>query len=375
MDSFWWNLPGPARFLDRIENDLRSGRNIIVRFPERAPVGFREAVFERIIKSEIRVPQLISADQLSLREDPASEIRRILVPSIPLPGWQGIKSLAGAAEFAGYLIWIEGLGGNGIKPWLKFLSEYQRACQLRDDFDRSLFCIPVHGLLDDAYIAEDVVLGVHRWCGVPDRLDMASWVARNVSNRRGTPVLRRMAIWVAVELAGTDPVLAMYLASVDLQELLSPTRLLKKYADEACLPPCKGEKAPEWEKGQVDEFDGTEYIHSAVLAMQDQEAAIRRRIWRGQVGVLFPTLEEVRVDLIERYRAGLRKHISALERPVDSPDELDIGQIYYLAQKFRMSANDHRLVRRVWEMRNRLAHLEPVDAKTLSDPVVRSAIG
>ena len=39
-----WTLPGPARFVQRIERALRAGANVVVRFPVAAPAGFGEHV-------------------------------------------------------------------------------------------------------------------------------------------------------------------------------------------------------------------------------------------------------------------------------------------------------------------------------------------
>src|SRR5690554_5457081 len=42
--AFWWRLPGPSSFLNRVVTELQDGSNLILKWPNYGPSGWREGL-------------------------------------------------------------------------------------------------------------------------------------------------------------------------------------------------------------------------------------------------------------------------------------------------------------------------------------------
>jgi hypothetical protein len=95
----------------------------------------------------------------------------------------------------------------------------------------------------------------------------------------------------------------------------------------------------------------------------------KSRIWKAQVSVLFPWIEEIRADLIRHHGNRLRADWWDGSARITSVEELELKHLRDQARKvlrnLGLSADLDRLV---W-LRNELAHLRPVShAKLISLP-------
>lgn len=86
---------------------------------------------------------------------------------------------------------------------------------------------------------------------------------------------------------------------------------------------------------------------------------IRRRIWRGQVAVLFPFLEQERIDLLKSLKQLLRTPFHTKFGEVDDIWELELAHILQQV-KARVNLDTKQRLQNLVSMRNTLAHLELV---------------
>lgn len=112
-----------------------------------------------------------------------------------------------------------------------------------------------------------------------------------------------------------------------------------------------------------------------------------RRVWRGQVSVLFPFVEERRQDVIEILRNSLEipylkmRPGSATPNVITKVERLEIGDVLrQLAAQGRSDSTElGRLVRSLTQIRNKLAHFAetnmPLDASALRSPEMRDWAG
>lgn len=54
----FWDLPGAIRYLSNVEQALRLGDNVVVRFPGRAQTGFDDAIWSLMDGSGLRLTHL-----------------------------------------------------------------------------------------------------------------------------------------------------------------------------------------------------------------------------------------------------------------------------------------------------------------------------
>lgn len=113
---------------------------------------------------------------------------------------------------------------------------------------------------------------------------------------------------------------------------------------------------PSWEDGSFDHWGGEPYLHPLFLASNNLPL-LRKRVWRGQVAVLFPRLEEYRQAVVHRHRNHLRPD----ERSIgDDVDTLDWGPICWQLGNAGMSKRDLDALHAGRGLRNNLAHGQPV---------------
>jgi hypothetical protein len=129
---------------------------------------------------------------------------------------------------------------------------------------------------------------------------------------------------------------------------------------------------PSWASGTSDHFDGEPHTHSSIAAMSSDEAEISRRVWRGQVGVLFPFIEEHRLRLIRDWGTYLSLPIDTTFGPIVDSQDVEIGLLQFLLSREPIAPPAKRFLWHLKEMRHALAHLEAVGGEHLCSADVRN---
>lgn len=114
---------------------------------------------------------------------------------------------------------------------------------------------------------------------------------------------------------------------------------------------------PSWEAGSFDHWGGEPYVHPLFLASNNL-TLLRKRVWRGQVAILFPRLEEYRQAVVHRYRNRLRPDELSVGGDVDT---LDWGPICWQLSGTGMSKQNLDALHNGRGLRNNLAHGRPVE--------------
>ena len=122
-----------------------------------------------------------------------------------------------------------------------------------------------------------------------------------------------------------------------------------------------------------DMFDGCERVHSAALVLTDRTGEIGRCVSSGQVGVLFPLVEERRQMILKE----LAQHLVVPFRTrfgstVADWRDLEIGHIesQIVGNNLPVSADIRCLLRQLRQIRNCLAHQDTVSRELLFDAVL-----
>src|SRR5262245_9098453 len=206
--DFWWQLPGPRRFVGAVVRDLYAGRSVLLGLPAVGPPGLREAVAGRAHENA-----MWSWRELDLAAEPdAANPARLLHEQfcpVVTGGLPGARTLADADAFAGQVVWLSELTEALWPAWRRFVEEYAAACRARPENQRGLLVVACGGAVAESLPAERDGLAVRRWRGVADRLDVALFLADRLRDAAGLPLLqRKLAVAVGTELAGPDPDLA-----------------------------------------------------------------------------------------------------------------------------------------------------------------------
>lgn len=359
----WWEMPGPGRFVQRLAQTVRDGRNIVLVVPPWMPTGIYEAV-RRTTGWEGRLWRLL--DLVSVLPDQSSPD---LVLPLARPSPQSSAGIVGrlldAPELSSTVFWVEGCDSSALPMWFSLLRTYADRCRSAPAAERPVFCVVVRAHSRDKLPQDDVALSVVKCRGMSDRVDILAYLAHNVSGIEEPAIIGDTRIAVAAQLAGSDPELASRLVCLPLERLLEPAEFLRDYGTSHGCDSGAGkseEEMLEW----TDESGGSYRMHSAAVALGSAPSEVRRRVWAGQVGVLFPFLEERRVELLERLEPHLHLPFQTVFGQITDIRDFELSHLLHsVLQNGRKPASLLPVLDNLVKMRRRLAHLEPVDAELL----------
>ena len=115
------------------------------------------------------------------------------------------------------------------------------------------------------------------------------------------------------------------------------------------------------DEGTLGMCNGVEETHSAALLLRGEVDELAKRIWRAQLGIVLPELDEIRLYIINRYQALLK------EADVGEVDLIDYGQLCHsLSNNYsRIDMRDLDIIGWCRNQRNELSHLKPVQMTAL----------
>ena len=359
MHTFWWQLPGPQQFLSGVVNDLRDGKNVVLCLPEHPPEGFQAALNRALSDTDGWLWNRFTVDPNG-KDSPAAQLFARFVPDASPETIFSARTLIREPSFTEHLIWLDGLTPSTWRVWKDFLEGYTHLLRSVPQFRPSLFVVPLIGDLIPP--AEDVCLSVQYWRGCVRYFDMLLFASGLLGAKHLPDLHRQLAVSATANVALWDPAVAVRLAAEDIKTILAPQPVLREIAIERGWE--MGVTSLAWYKGTSDSMDGRDRIHSAILAADGNE--IGRRIWRAQVSVLFPYIEECRQDILGRLGKVLRVPYQTPFGTITNIYDLEIGHIDNQIKTGGISAPPELcgMISRLREIRNALAHSETLDSES-----------
>jgi hypothetical protein len=389
MDDFWWQLPGPQHFVRGIGEDLRAGKSVCMALPTTlSALDLKRAVAFYVHEYCDTTLEEYSLYDLELATLPVSQalVQAFDLATDDFSEIHSVQFLVNAPRFAGRIIWVKDL--EAVSPavrqqWWQFLQEFAHVSRMCSPSYRTVFCVVASGSLGLETSASDVLLSKHWWWNTVARLDMALYV-RNRMLHSG--VSGTLAEPIIAELSGFDADLAAVLAAEqastceDWSNHLATygrmrqweafvggasnlATLVSQLSSPLDLPP---ELRECWARGMLNWISGEGlHVHSAVVAFNGAAREVCRRIWRAQVRLILPYVDEQRIAvcayLLRRY--GLAQLGLVVSSKDEAYGQLEIGDLKHLLDtKFR---NEHSVVRELvhWlhYIRNQIAHLQILD--------------
>lgn len=369
MSHFWWNLPGPSGFLQQVTNDLLEGRSVVVRVPEHVPDDLPQAL-RRAAESDWRA---FEAEEMGA--DPAAWLLNYFDSDAPPEHPRNCRALVESPRFRGRWIMASIRCSERARVWQGFLADYEARVRAVDPFERSRLCVILRGDAAEASPLPEVALSVRTWRDAVGETDMMLWAAYLLRDHGGNPTAARMFVSVLTRLCLWDPLLAVRLADERLERILDPSDILGEIARERGWDGDLRENAAHhWCRGVACEIDGQLRVHSAALAGIGQAEEVAHRVWAGQVGVIFPFVEERRRALLQALTGRL---IVPYRHKPDAPEVSDVRdlELSHIHKQIRQAPAGlpEWLAPAIWtlvDMRNRVAHFDVVPASRWDDPAL-----
>jgi hypothetical protein len=378
MGGAWWHLPGPGEFVNRTAEGLRDGRNVILALPQHLPLGLEAAV-----RACVEVGLSTGGPEWNGYSaegpdglPPARQLFTRFAPSAPAAELRSASALCRQEEFGGKVIWVRGLTEDNWPAWRDFLRNYAHVSRTVPQFHRTLIVAPLMGRVALAAPEEDVALGVQRYHGCVDPLDMQVYTHVLLRRRRLPPRQFALATAVITELSLWDPAVSDRLVQQPLEGIVRwrDCAWARELAQERGWGAHEGDPEKGWAEGKCDRVGGRLRWHAAALPEAARERELERRVWAAQVRVLLPLVEQQRQECIERF-AGVLKgpFVFADGSCVEDAHDLEIGQLEW--QLSRQGLAVPAFVRTLKKIRNQLAHLEPLEGELLQSEVLRDPEG
>lgn len=356
----WWTIPGPRSFLDAVIGEVREGKSVFLILPENAPGRLSHALRESFRED-------CSWERMNVLagEDPVDFLCAQIVPDPDPRRLRSAASLASEESFQRKLIWIEEISEGEWAKWSHFFLEYERVCRVVPESRRSLFLIRRTGA-GAVSPPTAVGLGTVRWDGWLRSHDIA--IYSNGRIRARTSALETdLTTALVSELGGWDPTLCEYMADFALPDLIQPGPLLERYAVEKGwrFEPGPYDEAA-WSKGLWQTYLGKQTPHSCYGAFLFGPRFLNRLLWKAEIGILMPYIEEKRQELIEQYRKHIKLPFCSKYGVFNDVYDLEIGLLELaLSQSGAPGRTILDLVRNLKLARNQLSHLAAVDSSVL----------
>lgn len=355
-----WSLPGPAHFLRLAAEALREGQNLVLATPVHALGGLCGALEHHLHNEGWRVAGPVADDA----SDPVDQIFASLGLDDGGASRRSVSLLRQRLE-PGQAVLVRGVGPVGWPAWKRMLEEYEVASRGVSSFDRPLLVVLTEGVPMSALPGRAAALKVLPWQDVVGELDVLLY-ATNTLRERGTldhqsklvaRIIGRLALW--------DLTLADNLLDQRPAELFRPAEIVR-------LASVAAEYAPQlqmnWESGGLQRFDGVELAHPfLVLAGGDRSGELAMRIWAAQAAEILPALELHRRELARRMRTMVSVPLHLGDEQFFDLDDLEIGQLAHLAVTRRLSHSIRQTADKWRRLRNKLAHLEVLEASDALD--------
>ena len=346
MALSWWDIPGPSRYVQRIEKDLNDRVNVVAALPE----GYGQDWLKYFRWRRIDTQEHLEV--LRMPDDNTSPLDVLCTTFTTSP----LKTLTIGAlikneNFLGRTLGIYLDKSGQVKDWMDFSSAYELECRRVSQMDRTVLLITTNGICPEQLPAQETNLRVHLYDGYarPKDCYMYAWALLKGVEKQSWRTELKIAL--SSQLSWWDPYLCEKLSGMDLASILRPESMLNN---------CKREMSHSsedgldegWAKGILQRYENEVVYHSGWLAGNALSDELDRRLWTAQVQVIFPLIEHVRRKTIEKYKKRLRCEI-------DDPYELEIKEVrYHLSKIEDVPKSILRQVDHAYDFRNALAHLK-----------------
>lgn len=368
MALSWWDIPGPGRFVRRVENDLRDRLNVVAALPAGTGqdwFGFfrrhwadgQERMEVLHVDGDGRLPLDILGENFTTN---------------PV-GTTTMAALVGERAFRGQTVGVLLEDAGSVREWADFLVAYERECRLIDPLDRAVLLVATEGATPQLLPPPETQLRVHIYDGYarPHDCYMYAWVLLGSEEKQAWRTDLKMAL--CAQLAQWDSRLCEELSDRDIGSLLRRATYV------GALPAGQDAHAADdpdegWARGVLQRIDGGTVFHSGWVARDMASREFERRVWAAQVQVIFPLIEQLRRQAVDRYGDRFRMPVQVGEDEfVSDPYELEIAMVWRIVS--RLSGVPRNVVRRLEQardFRNALAHLDPLTANQLQtfDPTL-----
>lgn len=373
MDA-WWKLPSSQLFLETAADLLAERGCVIVTACLGTPPGLDAALANLLSDSrDYRVVRLHISPTTVL--NPTEWLYEQLVHDLPPEQPRDLASLGRESTLTGHVILLTCTDIGLAKPWIATLGAAQVIFKSLSRWERPNLVLSIPPLPTTLSSAREQDVAVQTYQPTAQLHEMRYLISSFIPTNTKGELMQELRLECMVQLSMWDIGVATDLSRLSLADLLDPYSHLRDWAvsqgwgnlDLSSSTAYEGEKQ---RLGITGLWGGQIAWHSAWLALQDTPRELERRLWKAQVSVLFPFIEERRLKWVEHTRNLLRVPFETNFGVIEDAADLEIGPLVHQLRQKRHLLGESVIRELEWLRlaRHKLAHLEVLDAKFLDRP-------
>mgnify|MGYP000979039565 CR=1 FL=1 len=372
-----WDLPRSQLVVRRIVEDTKKGICFWILFPPWIDInGFQLLLLDQFERDALSVVLL----DLSSSDDPTP--MAVLRNSFTdLSKHQYLEQMVDNSTLpdAILLSHLEECSIEQQKSWAKAMQRWAEACRSSGSNHTIILISPATISKSIELPPKDIRLTYHLWAGIPSILETRLLCRTSLDTLDAESNWRE---YLLASIAGTDMKLAEFLWESIIDNIEEVKKHLITYAEMQGWTAAKiRQELNAWRpklSNQIDNLnpkdksfslvgDGItllspeygEEIHSAALALLGKHDEIRHRLWRAQVSLILPIIDEIRIRIFTATKIK-----NDFDSDFDS-DALEWGSLSNRLKELpdvNLDKNQWmQTVSYAWIIRNKLAHYEIID--------------
>lgn len=333
IGELWWSrLVNSVRFLDDVKDVLMDGKSVIMNFSDDVP-------WLDIMTETLEQQLAFMTDSRSFETHDASKI------SLP-PGRYLFERFCSEAEQKKYwpnrdksyerflatnentplnhrIICVTGIHSGNAVAWQKTVNEY---LENRNSEEKCIFILVVKGVNTH----ESKFICNIKYSDYITDYDCLMLCLTMLSTAKCNSIQKQYISEIASNISHNNVEIAGVLATAELALAENPVATA------------------------IDVLDGNNIV------ITNLKERVKTSVWKAQIKLVFPRLEDFRRELIQKYYSKLQKRLpitSTIGERVDKASELEIGQLYFICSQTKIvDKNEFDLLKNMRDARNLLAH-------------------
>jgi hypothetical protein len=375
----FWDLPYPGRFLGDITDALSEGLNCVVFLPDEGPSDFKSMLQRKAGVNQFNGGIEWLVDDGGESSSPVEFLFFNLLSRNPDPLESNAIGFCTALEYMTSVIAVEISSQEACAAWRDFIGDYQSAYMDKEALERAPILLVVRGQGPTSGFMGETALRIFHWNGRVTEIDMNIYSHFICQDLEGPRWKKRLIIALIGKLAKWDKGLSEHLRREYRLMLDNPLNLLTKWGSERYFNRTVSDD-DRWNVGLEYDYEEVNETHSVVFALQEDKAELKRLIWKAQMSVLFPLIEEHRTELIKLFSGFLDVpfHPPTRKNTIKDKSELELGHIQYQLTKKKHKLSSKKFtnsqagvilefIEKLKDIRNQLAHMRPASSGSILD--------
>ncbi len=341
IGELWWSrMVNAVRFLGDVQDAIESGFSVVLNFSDEIP--WFDIMLEELSQNLARTSDSRTFDKYEIddRIKPGeflfnkycSEALRRTYWVTKHKSHERFLAITPETTFHHRYLCLFGFSDKSIPSWIGSVSTYHENCQFEEEHANFIL------ITKNANVKSSKYIKCFQYADYVTDYDCMMLCLTMLSSLSCSRTQKLYLSEVASNIANNNAELAGRLVCAELSLAEDPITVAKEIFLE----------------NQID--------------VPNLEKKIVMSVWEAQIKLVFPRLETLRQNLIQKYEKKLQRYLpisNAYER-VDKASELEIGQLYYLCQSGCFAEpGEIALLKKMRDARNALAHWNPLSYQQL----------